>query len=221
MKTEIVKMIALLATEYPNMPTFSDDRLEMWVEQLSMFPAGSVLKAGKNHMRTSRFAPQLSEIVAACQLQAGGGWMSADEAWAMMPKSEAESAMLTTEISLALAAASPLLEQGEESAARMAFRAAYTRQVELAKIEGRAPRYFLSQGTDKAGRVSVLGAAVKAGQIGLDAAMVLLPTAASELISAAGVTHHPLLAGPTAAGLARVKQLMTTLKVCEAEHVES
>ena len=135
MKTEIVKLIALLSTEYPGTAAFSDDRIEMWVEQLQNFPAGSVLKAGKNHMRTSRFAPQLAEIVTACQAQAGGSWMGSDEAWAMMPKSEAESAMLTNEISQALAAASPLLEQGEQNAARMAFRAAYTRLVEQAKIE--------------------------------------------------------------------------------------
>lgn len=212
MKTEIVKLIALLATEYPNMPAFSDDRIEMWIEQLSVFPPGSVLMAGKNHMRTSRFAPQLAEIVSACQVQAGGGWLSADEAWAMMPKSEVESAMMTNELSQAMAAASLLLEEGEQNAARMAFRAAYSRLVEQAKIEGRAPRYFLSQGSDAHGRIEVLAAAVRAKQIGLDAAISLLPSAAAELASAAGKPHQALLSGPSSAGMAKVKQLMSSLK---------
>lgn len=212
MKIEIVKLIALLATEYPTMPAFSDDRIEMWIEQLSVFPTGSVMRAGKNHMRTSRFAPQLAEIVSACQAQAGGGWLGADEAWALMPKSEAESAMMTNELSQAMAAASPLLEEGEQNAARMAFRSTYTRLVEQAKIEGRAPRYFLSQGTDAAGRVNVLAAAVRAKQIGLDAALVLLPTAAAELESAAGGQQYPMLAGLDAAELAKVKRQLSHLK---------
>jgi hypothetical protein len=211
-KIEIVKLIALLATEYPNMPAFSDDRIEMWIEQLSVFPPGSVMQAGKNHMRTSRFAPQLAEIVAACQAQAGGGWLGADEAWAMMPKSEAQSAMMTNELSQAMAAASPLLEEGEQNAARMAFRATYSRLVEQAKIEGRAPRYFLSQGTDFNGRIEVLATAVRAKQIGLDAAISLLPSAANELTSAAGAPNRALLSGPSAAGMAKVKQLMSSLK---------
>jgi hypothetical protein len=180
----------------------------MWIEQLSVFPPGSVMQAGKNHMRTSRFAPQLAEIVSACQAQVGGGWLGADEAWAMMPKSDSESAMMTNELSQAMAAASPLLEEGEQNAARMAFRSTYNRLVEQAKIEGRAPRYFLSQGTDAAGRVNVLAAAVRAKQIGLDAALVLLPTAAAELESAAGGQQRPMLTGPGAAGLAKVKQLL-------------
>lgn len=212
MKIEIAKAIALLTAEY-DLPPFGSERIQMWMEGLSQYPAGSVSKSVANHIRTSRFKPQLADIVAGCDAQVKVNWLGADEAWALMPKSENESAMLTDEIAQAMAAASPLLAAGDRIAARMAFRDAYNRLVEQAKIDGRMPRHFPSFGADVAGRVTMLSNAVRAGQITLDHATEVSPEHAEDLVRMVGVKNHPLLAGPTDEQRAKAKALLLTLKV--------
>jgi hypothetical protein len=212
MKTEIAKAIALLAAEYGLQP-FPKERLDMWMQALQSFPKGSVLASAQRYIMSNKFKPQLADIVAGCTAQLDGNWPSADEAWGLMPKSEHESAMLTTEMSQAMAAASPLLEDGDKVAARMTFRETYNRLVERAKIEGRDPSYYPSFGTDPHGRVSMLANAVNAKQITLDRATEALPEFAPDLVQMLGVTDHPLLAPPSEEAKAKVKALLLTLKV--------
>lgn len=212
MKVEIAKAIALLMAEY-DLPPFSKERVEMWMEALKNFPKGSVMASAQRYIVSNKFKPQLADIVAGCTAQLDGNWPSADEAWGLMPKSESESAMLTTEMSQAMAAATPLLEARDKTAARMTFRETYNRLVERAKIEGRNPSYYPSFGTDAQGRVSMLANAVNAKQIGLDRATELLPEFAPDLVQMLGVTDHPLLAGPSDEAKAKVKALLLTLKV--------
>ena len=212
MEIEIAKAIALLTAEYDLQP-FTDDRVEMWMSALSKFPPGSVKRSAESYILSNKFRPQLADIVTGCAAQMSGNWIGADEAWAMMPKSESDSAMLTDEIAQAMAAASPLLEGGDKVAARMAFKDAYNRLTEKAKIDGRQPVYFPSFGTDAPGRVTVLANAVRAGQIGLERATEALPEYATDIVRMCGVTKHPLLAGPSDADRARLKSLLLTMKV--------
>lgn len=212
MQIEIAKAIAMLTAEY-DLPPFTDDRVEMWMGALSKFPAGSVKRSAESYVLSSKYRPQLADIVNGCIAQLAGGWLGADEAWALMPKSESESAMLTEEIAQAMAAAAPLLEVGDRVAARMAFRDAYTRLTDLAKIEGRLPVFFPSFGTDASGRVTVLANAVRAGQINLERATEALPEYARDILRMCDVKEHPLLAGPTDAQRAKAKALLLTLKV--------
>lgn len=212
---EIVQAVALLKAEYEDMPQMDEIRLDMWKRGLAPFPDGSVIRAAEGHIMGSKFKPQLADIVERCRAQVDGGWLGADEVWARMPKSESESAMLTSEIAEAMAAAAPLLEQGEKNAARMAFRDCYNRLTEKAKLEGRMPVYFASFGTDPNGRVAALASAVVAGQIGIDRATAMLPEHATELVKMAGIKTHPLLAGPSEVGKARVKELLSNLKAIQ------
>lgn len=212
-KQELREVIVLLRAEYDDMKPIEGPRLEMWWESLKAFPDGAVMASAARHLRTSHFKPQLADIVAGCAAQLDGQWVGADEAWSLMPKSESDSAMLTDEIAQAMAAATPLLEGGDKIAARMAFKDAYGRLVEKAKIEGRLPRFFPSFGTDGAGRVTMLGSAVVRGQITLDAATKALPEYGPDIVKMCGVTNHPLLAGPSKADRDRLKALLLTLKV--------
>lgn len=212
MELEIAKAIALLTSEY-DLPPFSDERIEMWMQALSKFPAGSVKRSAESYITSNKFKPQLADIVAGCVAQMDGNWLGADEAWALMPKSEHDSAMLTDEIAQAMAAAAPLLEVGDRIAARMAFRDTYNRLTEKAKIEGRAPVYFPSFGADTQGRVSMLANAVRTKQITLDYATNVLPECGYDLVKMLGVTNHPLLAAPSAADRAKIKALLLTLQV--------
>lgn len=212
MELEIAKAIALLTTEY-DLPTFAEERIEMWMEALRGFPPGSVLASTRRYIAGNKFKPQLADIVAGCVAQVDGNWMGADEAWALMPKSEYDSAMLTDEMAQAMAAASALLQMGDKVAARMAFKDTYCRLVERAKIEGRNPVYFPSFGVDSQGRVAMLANAVNAKQITLDRATTVFPEAAADLVRMLGVRNHPLLAAPSDADKAKVKALLLTLKV--------
>lgn len=212
MQLEIAQAIGLITTEYDLTP-FSDERVEMWMQALSHFPTGSVMKATRSYITTNKFKPQLADIVAGCAAQLDGNWLGADEAWALMPKSESDSAMLTNEMAQAMAAAAPLLEMGDRVAARMAFRDTYNRLIERAKLEARTPSYFPSFGSDEAGRVSMLANAVNAKQITLDRATQALPSRAADLVQMLGVKNHPLLAAPSEADHQRVRALLLTLKV--------
>jgi hypothetical protein len=214
-KRELVEAIALLTAEYDDMRPVEGPRLEMWWDALRQFPDGSVKASAARHLKTSHFKPQLADIVKGCEAQIEGQWLGADEAWALMPKSEHESAMLTDEIAQAIAAATPLLEVGDRVAARMAFKDAYTRLVEKAKTEGRSPRFFPSFGSDPVGRVTMLTNAVQKGQITADGAVKALPEHGASILRAVGVTNHPLLAAPKPENIARLKALMLTLKMGE------
>lgn len=211
-KRELVEAIAMLRAEYDDMKPVDGQRLDMWWEAVKNFPDGAVKASAVRHITTSHFKPQLSDLVKGCAAQLDGNWIGADEAWALMPKSESDSAMLTDEIAQAMAAATPLLEMGDKVAARMAFKDAYGRLVEKAKIEGRMPRFFPSFGSDPASRVSMLANAVRAGQIALDRATEVLPEYGPEIVKMCGVTKHPLLAGPSQKDKDRLKALLLTMK---------
>lgn len=211
-KQELGSAIALLRAEFPEMQAVEGPRLEIWWKALCNFPDGSVMAAAERHIMTSKFKPQLADLREACELQTNGQWLGADEAWGMMPKSEYDSAMLTNEIAEAIAAATPLLVQGDKVAARMAFKDCYTRLVERAKLEGRQPVYFPSFGTDSHGRVQMLANAVQKGQLQIDRAIGYMPEQATSLLGMCNVKSHPLLAGPSAAGKAAVANLLADLR---------
>lgn len=217
-KLEIGKAIALLTAEY-DLPPFEDVKIEMWMRELARYPAGTVQRSAENFIRTSKFKPQLSEIVRGCEAQTPTLWLTGDEAWARMPKTEAESAILCQETAEALALAMPLLLAGEESAARLAFRGAYVRLVERAKIEGRAPKYFLAQGTDRRNTADVLVQAVAAGQIEARQAAAILPMEVERIAQAAGPAGRSLLGSPTpnAIGREKAKALLLSLNVKKIE----
>lgn len=210
---ELVEAVALLRAEYDDMKPVEGPRLEMWWEALRGFPDGAVRAAAAQHLKTSHFKPQLADIVKACSAQLDGQWLGADEAWALMPKSEHESAMLTDEIAQAIAAATTLLEGGDRVAARMAFKDVYGRLVERAKIEGRTPRFFPSFGTDVLGRVTMLSNAVQKGQISLERATEALPEYAYDIAKMCGAKNHPLLAAPKPENVQRLKSLLQTLRL--------
>lgn len=88
-----------------------------------------------------------------------------DEAWAMVPKSEAETVVWTEEMREAYAMAAPLLEAGDFVAARMAFIESYKRLIERLRASTSKPRWSISLGTDKAGRTAVLADSLVRGRI--------------------------------------------------------
>lgn len=211
-KVEIAKAIALLTAEY-DLPAFGPERITMWMEALACFPDGVVTKATTHYIKSNKFKPQLADIIEGCAKQLDGNWLGADEAWALMPKDEHSSAMLSPEMAEALALAQPLIAKCDYTAARMAFKDAYTRLMEKAKLEGRMPAYFPSFGADPGRRVTMLVTAVQKGQVSAEDAAKMLPEHAQDVLRMCGVTNHPLLAGPSAEDKARLKAALQTLRI--------
>lgn len=88
-----------------------------------------------------------------------------DEAWAMMPRDERQSAVITDEMATAMGAASSLLAEGDTIAARMAFKDVYSREVANARAQGKPVRWFASLGHDVTSREAVIRQAVQQGRL--------------------------------------------------------
>jgi hypothetical protein len=100
-----------------------------------------------------------------------------NEAWALALTSmdEQETVVWTPEIAKAFGAARPVLEGGDKVGARMAFIAAYERELALAKAGGLRPEWQVSLGHDPQRRQIVLEEAVAAGRLPAPKVQHLLP----------------------------------------------
>ena len=94
-----------------------------------------------------------------------GGWLSANEAWAIaLPAIDEDSTVVwTPEIAKAFEVARPILEGGDKIGARMAFIPAYDRLIDKAKRESRTPSYEVSAGWDANMREVAMRQAVTVG----------------------------------------------------------
>lgn len=151
----------------------------MMVKDLADFPEDRILKAFDRFRREGKGRLNLPGIIALIEDE--DGRPSADEAWAMCPRSEGDSVFWTTEIQTALGIARPVLESGDKIGARMAFRDAYERLVREARAQNRRPDWSLSIGWDKAGREEAVSKAVARGLISQQAAQQYLPAPESSL----------------------------------------
>lgn len=100
-----------------------------------------------------------------------------NEAWALALRSldEQETVVWTPQIARALGVAKPVLSGGDQVGGRMAFLAAYERELEAAKAEGRQPVWQVSLGHDQQRRTMVLNEAVSAGKLPAPKVAHLLP----------------------------------------------
>lgn len=153
-KIEFCEMLATtieaLRGKSPNESTIS-----LWWNVLSTFPIEEVRMGFDEYVRHGKFPPVPSDILEAIEKSKPDGRPTADEAWAMVPRDEATTVVLNDEIAEAMGTAQPLLDAGDQVGARMAFRDAYTRCVEVNRRAGKAPRWFPSLGQDnQCGRLS-------------------------------------------------------------------
>lgn len=98
-------------------------------------------------------------------LSPGRDWLSANEAWslALPAADERNTVVWTREARDAFNIALPLLEERDKIGARMAFIAAYERNVSIAKAAGGAPNVEVSEGWDKQLRAVAVDQAVNRG----------------------------------------------------------
>lgn len=136
----------------------------IWFKQLSPFQPAVIRKAFEAYrMERPDFAPVPNGIVARCKLL--DGRPDENEAWAVaiISQDEAETVVWTQEMAEAFNLARPLLANGDEIGARMAFKDAYKRLVDDARAANKPTQWSVSAGWDPARRQVAVQKASAAG----------------------------------------------------------
>ena len=184
-KKQFAKIIratfALFGGESPNA-----DILRMWWALLVQFDIVDIEAAFISFAQKWKFAPKPAEIIELIERAKPDGRPSADEAWAAIPRDEMTSVIMSAEMAEAMQVAQPLLDAGDQVAARMAFRDAYTRIVDGNKRNSVAVKWFPSFGTDKHGRAVAVAEAVQKKRITFKHAVELLPHQHNEVARIVG-----------------------------------
>ena len=139
------------------------------VAELSGYPEPQVLAALARCKAECKYRLSLADVIE----RMADGHLGPEEAWELVPKSERDTAVLTQEIMSAIPF--DLIDSGDMTAARMAFREAYQRSLAQARAERRAPVWFPSLGQDSRTHEPALLRAVQLGRLSSEAAQKLLP----------------------------------------------
>lgn len=146
--------------------------MKMLIDMLERYPEDKVKIAigrCRDEVR-GRLCP--ADIVS--RIREDDGRPSADEAWAMLPRSEEQTVVWTDEMSASYGVASHMMES-DRVAARMSFIAAYHTRVSEARGQAKPVRWSATLGTYEAGRDAVILDAVRKGRLSPIQARVLCP----------------------------------------------
>lgn len=153
--------------------TFSEPAARVFVADLSGYPERQVLGALTRCRKEVRGLLTVADVVQ----RLDDGRPGPDEAWAMLPRSEADSVVWTDEMAHAYAIAGPMMDQ-DRNAARLGFREAYSRAVNAAREVRKPVSWSPSLGHDPRGREAALLRAAELGRLSHEHANALLPAPA-------------------------------------------
>lgn len=139
----------------------SKGAVQVFEETLKRYPQDAVIKALQKCRVEITGKLSLAHIIQ----RIDDGRPGAEQAWAMIPKDEETTAVMTQEMLTAWGVASSLYYEGDEVAARMAFRETYTRDCEQARACNIAVAWKVSLGHAKDGRADPIIEAVRSGRI--------------------------------------------------------
>lgn len=124
-----------------------------------------------------QFQPTPADIVAQVENNQSSKRPGVEEAWAVSYPciSELETVVWTEEMRDAFAVCRPLLQAGDQVAARMAFKDAYNRMASEAVRAGKPVKWELSCGHDPEKRAFMIQQAANLGRIPASQASLLLP----------------------------------------------
>ncbi len=168
---DIVRAVAVCAELTGT--TLSKSAAAIFVEDLEGYPKPAVLAALERCRRELRGRITVADVIQ--RIKAADGRPGVEESWALMPKAEAESAVITQEMAAAWGAAWSLICNGDAIAARMAFKEVYERECVRARDAGLPVRWFLSAGHDQAGREAAVRRALDLGRLTQACAVALIP----------------------------------------------
>jgi hypothetical protein len=130
---------------------FSEPAARVFVADLGGYPEASVMKALSRCRREVRGALTVADVVS----RLDDGRPGPEEAWSMLPRTEAQTVVWTDE---------------------MAFKEAYQRLVSEARDAGKPVNWSASLGHDKLGREAALLDAVRMGRLELERARDYAPS---------------------------------------------
>ena len=162
---------------------------KVMADDLARFPLPQVLAALTRCRRELRGRLTIADVIS----RIDDGRPGAEEAWAMLPKSEGASVVWTAEMATAYGVAAPLMDS-DEVAARMAFKEAYGKAVSEARNASTPTKWTPSLGQDAWGREFAIKQAVELGRLKADHAARLLPHLKEEPAFAALLESQKLLA---------------------------
>lgn len=120
------------------------------MQDLSLQQIQQALVHHLNDRKNGKWRPNVAMIREQIEKRAPVLWVSADEAWATVPKLERDAGIINQVSAAALAVAQPLINDGDMVAARRSFIDAYNARVEVAKTHPdpaqRIPITFISGG---------------------------------------------------------------------------
>lgn len=167
--TDLIQAVAVTAELCGRV--FSPEAARVFVSDLEGFDETAIMAALRRCRREVRGVLTVQDVVS----RIDDGRPGAEEAWAMLPKDEAVSAVWTEEMRAGAAAASPLLAVGDKVGARMAFKEVYGAAVASARDNRVAPQWSATLGHDANGRAAALSQAVSMGRISLENARLYVP----------------------------------------------
>jgi hypothetical protein len=148
---------------------------QIYLDSLAKYDAQKVVSALQDWFTKMTHFPKVSEIVETIEPAGMTGWPEPDAAWAMVPKSENESGVVTSEMLAALREVMWLINEGDIVGACMAYKKIYSDLVKVAKAEKRPINWFLSGGHDHSTRTRALIDGVISKRITLDVATKIMP----------------------------------------------
>lgn len=171
---------------------FSEPAARVFVDDLGAYPEPAVIAALRRCRREVRGVLTVQDVVS----RLDDGRPGPDEAWAGLPRDEADSVVWTAEMARAMGIVQPLLDDGDRNGARIAFREAYTRLVAEARDAGKPVQWTASLGHDPRGRDTALLRAVDLGRLTAEQASELLPGAVHPRIAALIAPAAKRIGGP-------------------------
>jgi hypothetical protein len=166
-----IKKLIVNDADFWNAP-MTEGRVNAFAEQLQGFVPEEIYEAQK-HFRNE--AGRTRMPMPADLKDHMSGFPSAEEMFALLPRSEADSAVVTDEGAIALGACRSLLDAGDFHGARLAFNAAYETAVSEAKRAGKKAKWFASLGFDMLGREKAVLDAIDKNRITVSAALDWVP----------------------------------------------
>lgn len=185
----------------------SEAAAKVMAQDLARFPEALVLPALTRCRRELKGRLTIADVIT----RIDDGRPGPEEAWAMIPQTEAQSVVWTSEMSQAFGAAYPLIRDGETIQARMAFLESYRELVRKARDVGAPVTWAPSLGHDPQGRETVLMEARRLGRLPADHVAGLLPHRDEH----AGETLA-MLADKSGIGVRSLKDALATVKKAKA-----
>jgi len=149
----------------------SEAAARVFADDLAKYPEEQVLGSLSRCRREVRSKLTLADVIG----RLDDGRPTPEQAWAMIPRDEGVTVVMTEDMAQAWGIARPLLDEGDQVAARMAFLESYRSIVMQARDAGVKPKWFPSIGHDKNGREAPLLDAVRKGLLKSDQVVGLLP----------------------------------------------